>query len=859
MDQIQKTARLRETLNKGRGSYKIIAVFVAGFLCGVWRHVLANPWLWAGVFCATLLLLSIWMMILHRREMVKKMWPARFFAASLFINALFILLLFLWKLPGIVEAIVQQFQEPTPSSRVVDPNELQSERTRENVYSKVEDLPAMEPDAAEWPSDVVPQNPIDPTQSLPPLPEDVRLPVSESLPSHVKQTVVAVVPRPMISNPEQQPVPQKLSRPVPKQPTVLLPSEPVPQLAKVSPKPLEDLPATEPLAKQQTASVELPIPETRKTFAPQDPKPQLLPLPALSKTEQLPVAKRMVLDVPKRSKKEPKLQQIANVENTVFKPVQNPKETQILPSDAPPLDRKQPVMQTAFKLPEEKPNYPAPPERKLSAANPKLNRTVPKLAGLPLTQSPELLKTQQPANQLAKVEEVVPTFKPISPSEANPSVELAEQSSKVVPSPPQLSETEAITKPPELSLPQMQPTKLAKSFPPRKLPNGSKPKLGRFALARNPSPEALESPSLVEVRETIELPSMLALRNPETRKEMAKALGTHPAEEAAVKRGLLWLAKHQNEDGSWSLNDYHVNCKKHGGKCTGAGSERSNTAATGLAILPFLASGYTPQSQEYGVVVQKGLDWLIKNQDKEGKLQGPGDNQIMYSHGIASIALCEAFAMTKDPKLGDAAKKAITFIVNSQHKSSGGWRYKPNESADTSVVGWQVMALKSAEMAGIIVPPACYQNVRNWLAKVEGQKPEGGVFGYTNQSPTPAMSAEGLLCLEFLSEPSDSSRLANGSEYLLKYLPRPDQRHTSYYWYYATQALYHRQGEAWESWNPGLRKILLDTQEKSGHTNGTWKPKDNWEKRGGRIYATSLKLLMLEIEYRHLPLYGIGR
>jgi hypothetical protein len=130
----------------------------------------------------------------------------------------------------------------------------------------------------------------------------------------------------------------------------------------------------------------------------------------------------------------------------------------------------------------------------------------------------------------------------------------------------------------------------------------------------------------------------------------------------------------------------------------------------------------------------------------------------------------------------------------------------------------------------------------------------GGVFGYTNQHPTPAMTAEGLLCLEFLSEARRSPRLQSGADYLMKHLPQADQRHTSYYWYYATQALYHLQDDRWTTWNESLRKLLLDSQKKNGSTKGTWAAKDQWEQRGGRIYTTAIKLLMLEVEYRHLPL-----
>ena len=73
--------------------------------------------------------------------------------------------------------------------------------------------------------------------------------------------------------------------------------------------------------------------------------------------------------------------------------------------------------------------------------------------------------------------------------------------------------------------------------------------------------------------------------------------------------------------------------------------------------------------------------------------------------------------------------------------------------------------------------------------------------------------------------------------------------------YYGTQVMYHMQGSYWQEWNTALRDMVVDTQVKDGPMAGTWNPIDNWEKRGGRLYSTSMKLLLLEIYYRHLPLY----
>jgi len=117
------------------------------------------------------------------------------------------------------------------------------------------------------------------------------------------------------------------------------------------------------------------------------------------------------------------------------------------------------------------------------------------------------------------------------------------------------------------------------------------------------------------------------------------------------------------------------------------------------------------------------------------------------------------------------------------------------------------------------------------------------------------MSAEGLLCLQFMGAGRNDPRMRAGADYLLKNLPEPDQRRTSYYWYYGTQVMYHMQGEYWEVWNNKLRDHLVQTQVKEGPLAGTWDLRDNWEKAGGRVYSTAAKLLILEVYYRHLPLY----
>lgn len=164
------------------------------------------------------------------------------------------------------------------------------------------------------------------------------------------------------------------------------------------------------------------------------------------------------------------------------------------------------------------------------------------------------------------------------------------------------------------------------------------------------------------------------------------------------------------------------------------------------------------------------------------------------------------------------------------------------------------MALKSAQMAELNVPPEVLAKAKQWLDRA---KRGAGEFGYQPGSrSTPAMTAEGLLCHQYLGASRGDPRLQQGAEFLLKHVPQLG-RDTSYCWYYATQVMYHVQGEYWQSWNEAMKETLLNTQLQSGPMTGSWDPKDNWEQSGGRLYSTSLRVLMLEVYYRHLPLYQV--
>ena len=326
--------------------------------------------------------------------------------------------------------------------------------------------------------------------------------------------------------------------------------------------------------------------------------------------------------------------------------------------------------------------------------------------------------------------------------------------------------------------------------------------------------------------------------------------------EAAVARGLKWIARQQDVgSGRWMLDSPKF--KDRG--------TANDVAATAFGLLPLLGGGKAHKllkdqkatDNPYDKVVLRGLNFLKSRQDpKKGDFGGG-----MYAHGLATIAMCEAYGLTQDPNLRPYAQKAVNFIVQAQHASNGGWRYAPNQEGDTSVTGWQVMALKSAQMAGLDVPDASMKLAIRYFNNCMSETDYG--YGYVGKGSSPTMSAVGLLCRQYLQSwgPQKLEMIQGVKAHISNRTPTKDtlkQIGGCYYYYYATQVMHHYGGEAWKKWNDGMRDALVDTQDQNEKTDnfGSWDSSgDPHGQAGGRLMITSLNLLTLEVYYRYLPLY----
>lgn len=353
-------------------------------------------------------------------------------------------------------------------------------------------------------------------------------------------------------------------------------------------------------------------------------------------------------------------------------------------------------------------------------------------------------------------------------------------------------------------------------------------------------------------------PSSPFPRSPEERKPRVAKLGGTKDSEDAVAKGIAYLARNQEPDGRWSLilqND------------TAAPGRRPQTAhdigTTGLSILALITHDHTPDKPgPYRETVKKALDFLIASQEQNGDLRGPprlrgagsakGD---LYDHAIATLALAETATMTGNPRYKAAALKGVDFIVSAQDPQTGGWRYIPGEAGDTSVFGWQIMAMHAAQQLGFQIPDKTREQAAYYIS-ISAKGPRNMLASYRPKGqPTGTMTAEMMYARMLLGQKLSDEDIAPVTDFLAQQPPTMRQPNF-YYWYYGSLCMMQAQNDDWKRWNTRSREALIALQNKGGPTDGAWDTDPKYADRGGRVYTTAIATLTLEVYYRYQPLRG---
>jgi hypothetical protein len=349
------------------------------------------------------------------------------------------------------------------------------------------------------------------------------------------------------------------------------------------------------------------------------------------------------------------------------------------------------------------------------------------------------------------------------------------------------------------------------------------------------------------------------------RKRAIKRFGGSQATESAVEAALRWLARHQEADGHWAAEKWESKRDK-----------RASLSMTGLATLAFLGAGYTHKTGKFRDNVNRAVKWLVSQQHENGGLLGKKGYRYNhwdgYCHSMASMALVEAYGMSKDQKLKEPAQKTVDYTVKIHQKPYSGWRYKPGQEGDISHTGWFIMQLKSAKVAGLRVDGSSFQGGMNFVNKLLGKKTGKSVYcmsqiksanygGGLGSETAARRTAISMVCRLFMGVDRGDDVMVKSRKWVLA--AKPDWNKRDFYGlYYGTLAMFQTGGESWKEWNKAMAPMLVDNQCKGGPMNGTaqdvdgsWDPdKGCWN--CGRTFSTALGALSLEVYYRYLPMYS---
>ncbi|MBL8861846.1 MAG: hypothetical protein JNK02_07515 [Planctomycetes bacterium] len=323
----------------------------------------------------------------------------------------------------------------------------------------------------------------------------------------------------------------------------------------------------------------------------------------------------------------------------------------------------------------------------------------------------------------------------------------------------------------------------------------------------------------------------------------------------AVLQGLRWLARHQNEDGSWSaatLNDV-CPCDDPAYRPKKPYPRIYDTGTTSLALLAFLGAGHTHLSRvdlvdttrgrrhRIGEIVKKGLQWLVARQNPDGSVTP--ERAFLYNEALAAMALSEAYGLSQARYFREPAQRAIDGLQRAQRPAPSGtglwgWRYASREDverfhrgagsrdadlarelydADTSVTAWAVLALKSGQISGLTVAPESLSGAVAFTEHVIQRGPDGrptGLAGYLDARTAGlkvtgpndhfeyhpgAMSALAMCIRIFAGRDADDPFLRPAADQVVKDPPRVSKDGLSidyYAWYYGSLALNQFDGPA---------------------------------------------------------------
>jgi hypothetical protein len=352
-------------------------------------------------------------------------------------------------------------------------------------------------------------------------------------------------------------------------------------------------------------------------------------------------------------------------------------------------------------------------------------------------------------------------------------------------------------------------------------------------------------------RRLLAIAAAVALTRPAlAQQKPAVAENLSPDLDAAIARGLAYLARQQQGDGSF---------QNRGGDEKNPRFTGPKVALTGLSLMAYLAAGRMPDTGKHGLAVRNAIEFLVKSSPDDG-YYGKVDGGQMYGHAIATLALAEVYGMEADAaqrkRVRGALGKAVKVLlaaqaVKKEEPFAGGWRYEVGSAdSDLSVSGWCILALRAAHNAGVDVPKTSADRAAAFVLRCWRTEQKGFAYQPGGEASI-TMTASGMLDLQLLDRGS-AAEVRRAAEYLDEHKVRDGETEYPYYaWYYTTQAAFQLGGERWaRTWERTQSKLLAQQRKE----DGAW-PQSRTAKEPGQTYATALAVLTLAVPLRLLPTY----
>lgn len=324
--------------------------------------------------------------------------------------------------------------------------------------------------------------------------------------------------------------------------------------------------------------------------------------------------------------------------------------------------------------------------------------------------------------------------------------------------------------------------------------------------------------------------------------------------ESAIVNGLQWLVDHQQPDGGWSFAHRLKSCPED---CLHPGSGGENrAAATALVILPFLGAGQTHKTGKWKKNVEAGLYFLCQQM----RVQSEGNARFgifaadsrMPSQSLAVLALTETYHSTRDKGLQLPAQVALNHLLREPAVLDDGFRWLAIRSGELVYLDTQAPQAHRGELLKLVLTtrsahaPTLLARDRLLVAVAaldrlfELKRPADFPF----EDAPPSRDAV---------QPANDPELQQAVRLISEWGPQGDLE----YQYFATLTMLQMGGNAWQTWNEKVRESLIANQETTGHLQGSWQfNADQRIESGGRLYCTALATMILEVYFRHLPVYG---